>query len=74
MIYFVSVANKNFYAKNVCEAVETALYFFIGINIEYPCECDFIWEFLQLEIFDVPLSSPKRSSQLEELIRKLGKK
>lgn len=75
-ICFVSVANKKFFGKTIYDTVEVAMYFFLGLNIEYPSESNVVWEFLQQEIFDVPVQSKgKSSTQLLDLIKKVtGKK
>lgn len=74
LIFYVVVTGRKFFAKNICDAVEIAMFFFLGINIQYPCECEIVWEFLQQQIFDVPSTTKQQSSQLRELIKKLGKK
>lgn len=73
LIFFVTVADRKFYCTNIYNAVEAAMFFFLGLNIEYPCECEVVWEYIQQQIFDVP-SQKKSSHQLQELIQKLGKK
>lgn len=72
LIFFVTVADRKFFCTNICNAVEAAMFFFLGLNIKYPCECEVVWEYLQQKIFGVP--SQKISSQLQELMEKLGKK
>lgn len=69
--YYVSVATKKYYAENVCQAVEIGMFFFLGMNLQYPCESDTVWEFLQQLIFCVPVI--RVGQQLRELIEKVGK-
>lgn len=69
--YFVSVATKKYYAKTICEAVEIAIFFFLGLDIKYPCESETIWEFIQQTIFLVPVT--RVGQQLQELIEKVSK-
>lgn len=38
---------------NVLTAIEACFHFFIGLNIEYPVECENVWIFFEKYIFGV---------------------
>lgn len=69
--YFVSLATNKYYANTICEAVEIAMFFFLGLDLKYPTESQTIWELFQHLIFGVKVSNV--GQQLQELIEKVGK-
>lgn len=71
LIFFVSVATKKYYAKTILEAVEIAMFFYLGLDLKYPCESETVWEFLQQMIFCVPVTHV--GQQLQDLIQTHGK-
>lgn len=43
--------HRKYYFENPLTAIEAAYHFFCGLNISYPIECRYIWNFLEREVF-----------------------